>query len=239
MIEPLIRFMLARDDLSAEEIDLLRSMRIRAKPVLKGQDMVEAHSWPQESCLLLDGIAGREMQKADGSRQISAIHFSGDLVDGHAYVLKQIDHSIVAMTDCTVGFIPHTELRRITEACPHLTRMLWLGTAIDGAIQRAWIACMGRSQATEHLAHFICETYLRLRAAGLADDYRMRLHLTQSQIADCMGISTVHINRSLRELRGTELVSWEQHEVVIHNWEGLVRYASFDGTYLNFVKVAR
>jgi CRP-like cAMP-binding protein len=239
MIEPLIRYMLVRDDLSTEEIDLLRSMQINPKQVRKGQEMVEAHSWPKSSCLLLRGIAGREMQRSDGKRQISALHFAGDLVDAHAFVQKQIDHAIVAMSDCVVGYIPHTEIRRVIDASPHLMRMFWLGTAIDGAIERAWISCMGRSPAAEHLAHFVCETYLRMKVAGLADNCRMSLDLTQSQIADCTGMSTVHINRSLQEIRGTELLTWEQKDIVIKDWDGLVRFAHFEGTYLNLVKVPR
>lgn len=239
MIEPLIRQLSIRDDLTEDDLALLRSLPVQSRPIGRGREMVAAHSWPGESCLLLEGVAGREMIRAGGGRQISALHFAGEFVDVHSIVLKQIDHSVVAMTDCRVAFIPHKELSRILTASPHLTRLFWLNTAIDGAIERAWIACMGRSSALEHLAHNFCEIFLRLRVIGLAEGQRFGFKLTQAELADCLGLSAVHINRSLQELRSRNLLDWDSQEIVIHNWDALVKLADFNGTYLNLIKLAR
>ncbi|MDP3255358.1 MAG: Crp/Fnr family transcriptional regulator [Bosea sp. (in: a-proteobacteria)] len=239
MIEPMIQHLSARDDLTELDVQLLRSLPLHVRSYDKGHELVQAQSWPKESCLLVEGIAGRELSKADGTRQISALHFAGEIVDAPSFILKQIDHSVVTLTRCKAAFIPHGEIKRITEASPHLARLLWLGTVVDGSIQRAWIAALGRSDALARLSHVLCEIYLRMRMVGQASGDRFEFGLSQAQLADCLGMSPVHINRSMRELRARGLVDWESHEVVIHDWAELVRTAQFDGTYLNLIKLPR
>ncbi|SIR18529.1 cAMP-binding domain of CRP or a regulatory subunit of cAMP-dependent protein kinases [Bosea sp. TND4EK4] len=189
-----------------------------------------------ESCLLVDGIAARETVSREGKRQLSALHFAGDFVDLHGFVLKEIDHGVTALTDCTAVFVPHTEITRVIGQSPALGRALWMLTAVDAAIQRAWIACLGRSPALTHLAHLLCEIYLRLHLVDLAWGYRFSLAITQVELADALGLSPVHMNRTIQELRATGLVSWNGFDVAIQSWDGLLALAEFDGTYLNLVQ---
>lgn len=113
--------------------------------------------------------------------------------------------------------------------------MLWLNTLIDSATHRQWLVAMGRRSSEDHLAHLFCELYLRLETVGLASEHKFRLPITQADVGDAMGISVVHVNRVLRDLREAGLVTWQQGVVTIMDWDGLRRTAEFDPTYLNLV----
>ena len=234
-----IRMLQKRDTLSDDEIALIKSMPVRRKTFPGGADVVAEHSRPSESCMVLKGIAARGQFLRKGNRQITAFHVPGDFVDLHAYLLKVMDHSVVAMDACEVGFVPHDEIRRVTEQSPHLGRLFWLSTVIDAAIQRTWITCLGRRSATQYMAHLFCELYLRLEAAGIATGFRFDFPLTQAQLADALGLSVVHVNKKLQELRASGLAEWKNGTVAIHDFEGLAELAEFDPTYLSLRVEAR
>jgi CRP-like cAMP-binding protein len=230
---PLLQSLKARAVLTADQEALLLSMRRYERFYRRGAPIIMSRSSLSESCVLVDGIAARETINGDGKRQFSALHFAGDFVDLHGFILKEIDHGVTALSECTALFVPHAELARVIEQSPALGRALWMLTAVDAAIQRAWIACLGRSRALAHLAHLLCEIYLRLRLIGRAESYRFSLAITQVEMADALGLSPVHMNRTVQELRSTGLVTWEGFDIAIQSWDGLLTLAEFDGTYLN------
>jgi CRP-like cAMP-binding protein len=168
----LIRKLEQRDRLSEEEKRVLEGVIVRVKEFRPDEDMIREGDRPTESTLLLEGFAARYKVLTDGKRQITAIHVAGDFVDLHSFLLKQMDHAVLALTRCTVGTVPHETLRGITESHPHLARLLWLSTLIDGAIHREWLVAMGRRSATGHTAHLLGELFLRLQAVGLTQDNR-------------------------------------------------------------------
>jgi CRP-like cAMP-binding protein len=134
-----------RDRLSDEEKRLLEGMPTLTKTFDRGEDLVREGDHPTDSKLLLEGFAVRYKLFRSGQRQITAIHVSGDFVDLHSFVLKPMDHAIVALSPCTVAAVPHQALREITERHPHLTRLFMLNIALDGAIHRQWLAMTGRA----------------------------------------------------------------------------------------------
>ena len=201
--------------------------------------MVREDEHYNECTLLLEGFAARVKTLRSGKRQIVSVHVTGDFVDLHSFVLKRIDHSIVALTPCRIANVAHQDLEAITENFPHLTRLLWLGTVIDGAIHRAWLAAMGGRSAAGQLAHFICEMFLRLQAIGHTDGSSMVLPFTQPELGDILGLSSVHVNRVLQGLRSDNLVRWQDQSITILNWDGLSRLAEFDSTYLSLQKERR
>jgi CRP-like cAMP-binding protein len=229
----LIRKLEQRDVLSEEEKRVLEGAIVRIKEFLPDEDMIREGDRLTESTLLLDGFAARYKVLTDGKRQITAIHVAGDFVDLHSFLLKQMDHAVLAITRCTVGAVPHEILREITESHPHLGRLLWLSTLIDGAIHREWLVAMGRRPAASHTAHLLCELFLRLQAVGLTRDNSFRLPLTQAELGDTLGLSTVHVNRVIEELRGDRLITWRRDTVVIEDWPRLKQFAEFDPTYLS------
>lgn len=239
MPNPLVQKLERRDALSSEERAVLEDLTLDARSYRFGEVIVRRDDHLDHSCLLLDGFASRVRSTRGGKRQIVAVHVTGDFVDLHSFVLKRIDHAIEALTPCRIAMVPHATLAQITERFPHLTRLLWLSTVIDGAIHRAWLYAMGTCSAAGQFAHFLCEMFLRLQAIGQTDGPSMRLPFTQVEIGEILGLSSVHVNRTLQGLRADDLLRWQDQVITILDWDGLARVAEFDATYLSLTKEDR
>ena len=169
MSNPFLSFLERRDKLSAEERQLVELVASRPRQVQAKRDIVREGSAPKDSCLMLSGFSARYHLLGDGRRQISAIHIAGDFVDLHSFLLGRMDHSVIAMTDCTVAMVPHDLLREITEKHPHFSRLLWLSTVIDAATYRQWLVASGRLSSAGQLSRFLCEMFVRLEVVHLTD----------------------------------------------------------------------
>jgi CRP-like cAMP-binding protein len=131
--------------------------------------MVPEGSSPNHSTLLLSGLAARYNVLLEGDTQITALHVPGDFVDLQSFLMKPIDHSILAVTHCETAAVPHEALERILHDHPNLARLLWISTAVDAGMHRRWTFVVGSMRGPRHLAHLICELYLRLQQVGRAD----------------------------------------------------------------------
>lgn len=228
-----------RDVVTAAEKAALIACASDMVSVPAGGDLVREGDRPDTSMLVLDGFSSRYRDAPDGSRQITAIHVPGDFVDLHSLLLREMDHSVGALSACNVMRFPHARLRSLTETHPHLTRLLWLMTLIDASIHREWLSAAARA-APEQIAHLICELYVRLGITGLiAPDQSFTLPLTQTALGEALGLSAVHVNRSLQQLRSEDLFTWQNQTVRILDWESLKRRASFDDRYLHLVREPR
>ena len=239
MIESLIRNLSARDILDPDEIAQLQRVIGNERYVGLGEDIVAEGSRPMTSTLLVDGIAARYRVMEDGTRQITALHVAGDFVDLHAFMLKTMDHGVLALSRCQTAIADHKDLKLVTETQPHLARMLWLSTVIDGAIHREWITAMGGRSKKSHLAHLICELFTRLKVVGKVKGSSFHFPLSQAVVADVLGISLVHLNNTLQNLRRDEVIQWEDRVIAIQNWPELASIAEFDDVYLNLVNEPR
>jgi CRP-like cAMP-binding protein len=239
MTRPLIAKLERRDRLSESERTLLLEAAAVIRTFEPQQELVRQGSEPDYSTLVLEGWTCRVTAFADGRRQITAFHIPGDFVDLHAFLLKPMDHAVAALSRVRAALIPHTTLKTITEEEPHLTRMLWLSTLIDAAIHRQWLAGAGQLDATGQLAHLLCELCLRLETVDLAPGRSFTFPVTQSTLAEALGLSAVHVNRTVQELRRTGLVTWKGSRVTLRDWDGLVKRAGFDPTYLNLIPAPR
>jgi len=195
--------------------------------------IVPQGSTPSDSTLLIEGFAIRHLHLADGKRQIAAVHIPGDFADLHGFLLKKLDDGVEALSPCTVALLPHEKLKRITRQFPHLTRALWFTTLLDAAIMRQWMSSIGRMSAAERLAHFICEMHDRLGAVDLASERSFSLPIRQEDLGDAFGLSTVHVNRSLQELRKAGLVQWTGRTVTIGDREALQELGKYNPDYLH------
>ena len=227
-----------RDNVSAEERAVLLACAGDEVYFPAGSDLVREGDRPTESMLVVSGFSTRYRDQVDGNRHITAIHIAGDFVDLHSLLLKEMDHSVGALSDCHVLKFPHRGLVALTESYPHLTRLLWLMTLIDGAIHREWLASSGRP-AVEHLARLICELYVRLKAAGNISGDTFILPVTQNELGEALGLSAVHVNRTLQQLRSENLFTWQGQEIHILDWPGLQKRALFDARYLHLVPEPR
>jgi transcription initiation factor IIE alpha subunit len=115
----------------------------------------------------------------------------------------------------------------------HLGRLLWLSTLIDAAIHREWLVAMGRCPALNQIAHLVCELFLRLQAVGLTQGTSFKLRLTQTELGDVLGLSTVPVNRIIQQLRTDGLVTWREERVQVEDWARLQEVAEFDPPFLN------
>jgi CRP-like cAMP-binding protein len=185
------------------------------------------------SCLLLSGFAYRQKMVATGERQILSIHMQGDLVDLQNSLLKVADHNVQALTPCDLAFIPREAIRQIAFERPAVGEALWLDTLVDGSIFREWIANVGRRDARTRLAHLLCEFALRLEAAGLGEHTGYELPMTQEQLADCTGLTPVHVDRTLMALGRDGLITRTGRSVSIQNWKALALAGDFQSAYLH------
>lgn len=188
---------------------------------------------PSQCCLILQGFTCRSKLTVDGGRQIMSFHMPGDLPDLQSLHLQVMDHDLSTITPCTLGFIPHSELRNFCERWPRLAALFWRDTLIDAAIFREWMLGMGRREAYVQIAHIICEMITKLKVVGLGDEKTTLLPITQTELADALGLTDVHVNRTLRELKGDGLFSWKRGTIVVHDWERLKDVGQFDPTYLH------
>jgi CRP-like cAMP-binding protein len=220
--------------LDAADAEALEAAVGRTATFAARQIIVRQQTPLTQCTLLLDGFIERYKDTPEGRRQILAIHVPGDFVDLHSYPLKRLEHSVAALTDVTVALFPHPAIRALTERSATLTELLWRSTLIDAAINREWIVSVGARSAVVRLAHLFCEMYVRLERIGMASERTFSLPLTQVDLADATGLTAVHANRMLRQLREQGLVAFRQGVVEIMDWDGLRRFADFDTGYLFF-----
>ncbi len=230
---PLIRKLESITDLSPDERQALMALPMRVQEVRADQDIVREGDRPSQCCLLLEGFAARFKFTDKGKRQIFAFHTPGDIPDVLSLQLKTMDHSLGTLTPCKLGFIQHDHMRELLRQHPRLTDVFWRDTLIDSAIFREWMIGIGRRDAKTRVAHLFCEMVMRLRAVGLEQGNTVPLPLTQNEVGDALGLSTVHVNRTLQELRGEDLVEWDKGVLTVLDWEGLKLTGEFDPTYLH------
>ena len=228
-----------RDVVAGDEEEVLRASVAEIREHPPGRTIVRAGMTLSASTLLVEGIVCRYKDLADGQRQIMELHVPGDFVDLHGFLLKRLDHNLGTMTPVRVAHFPHDALRGITETHPHLGRMLWFSTLLDAAIHREKILSIGRRSAVARIAHILCELMVRLRLVGLADESGYDLPLTQADLADVTGLTSVHVNRMLKKLRDDRLLIFRGGRVSIDDWERLQRLAEFDPTYLHLERRPR
>lgn len=218
--------------LDAAEVAALEAAVARTATFTAKQIMVRRQVPLTQCTLLLEGFVERYRDTPEGRRQILAIHVPGDFVDLHSYPLKRLEHSVAALTDVKVALFPHPAIRALTEQSATLTELLWRSTLIDAAINREWIVSVGARSAVVRLAHLFCEMYVRLERIGMAPNRTFALPLTQVDLSDATGLTAVHANRMLRQLREQGLVAFRHGEVEILDWDGLRAFADFDPAYL-------
>jgi CRP-like cAMP-binding protein len=235
----LFRKIARRDTLTDEERRVLEASVSQVIDLPARKLVVREKVQLEHSNLLLSGFVCRYKDLADGQRQILEIHVPGDFLDMHSFLLKKLEHNVATLTQCRIAYFPHDRLKAISEAHPHLARMLWLGTLMDAAIHREWILSVGRRSAIGRLAHLFAELLVRLQVVGLADDKEYMLPLTQVDLADATGLTSVHVNRMLRELRDTGVMSLRDGRVVIEDVAQLYRIGGFDPAYLYLDKQPR
>ncbi len=197
------------------------------------RDVIREGEKPQHVHLMVDGWACRYKTLPDGRRQIVSFFVPGDLCDLNSYLLKEMDHSIAAITRLSVADISRNDMEDLTSRHPRVNQALWWESLVHASIQREWTLNIGQRTAYERIAHLLVELFLRLRPIGLTQDSSCDLPLTQTDIADAQGLTAVHVNRTLQELRRDGLIELERRRLRIPDLERLMQAAMFNRNYLH------
>jgi CRP-like cAMP-binding protein len=219
-----------------EEADeeALRNLPHRTKTVQRHGYVVRERESTTHSCVMLSGYAIRHKIVAGGARQIVAVHMKGDIVDLQNSFLGVADHSVQMLTDSQVAFIPREAVKKLGFERPNIGMAMWHDTLVDGSVFREWIANVGRRDANTRVAHLLCEISLRLKVAGLGEQTDYELPMTQEQLADCVGLTPVHVNRTLKALEANNLIARSSsRSITIGDWKKLAEAGDFDSNYLH------
>lgn len=225
--------------LSADDRAGLAQVSRNVRFVESRRDLVSEGDRPRYVHLVLDGWACRYKSLPDGKRQIVALFVPGDFCDVNVYILKAMDHSIGALTRLKVAMITPDEMNGLTEGRPRVTQALWWHELVTTAIQREWTVNLGQRSAYERLGHLLVELYLRLKTVGRATDGRCDFPLTQNDLADATGLTAVHVNRTLQELRKDGLIELERKQLRILDLERLKDISMFNPNYLHLEREGR
>ena len=220
--------------LSPDDRDALSALtRQRVRRFAARDDIIREGEPPRELYMMLTGWAYRYKMLEDGRRQILAFFLPGDTCDLNNPLLREMDHSIGALTALTVAEVSQRALDELSASCPRVGHAMWWETLVNIAIQREWTVNLGQRTAIERLAHLLVELFLRLRSVGLADDESCQMPATQTDLADATGLTAVHVNRTLQDMRARGLIRLKGGMLTIPDLEALKSLAMYNPNYLH------
>ncbi|MHB2210701.1 Crp/Fnr family transcriptional regulator [Methylobacterium sp. CM6257] len=216
------------------EADRAALLKVSQNPqaVAAGTDLVREGDPPAGVFLILEGLACRYKLGLNGARQIMAYLVPGDTCDLDVALLEAMDHTISTLSDCKVVRLAPETIRDLLQR-PAIASALRKSVLVDEATLREWLLNVGRRTGVERVAHLFCELHLRLRAVGQSDENRFDLPLTQQDLADTTGQTSIHVNRALRELRESGLIELQQKHLTILDLPRLQQMAGFKSGYLH------
>jgi CRP-like cAMP-binding protein len=233
MENPLIRKLERFVRLSAEDKEALIGISDRTRHVERHADIIRDGEQPDYVSLIMEGIACRYKLSENGERQIVAYLVPGDLCDIHIFILKQMDHSIGALTPITMIDISRQAMLDLLRSRPALTEALWWSSLVDSATLREWIFNVGMRTSYERTAHLLCELFVRLETVGLTDGIRGQVPLTQEELSDAVGVGRTHVNKTLQELQDDGLVELRRSSIEITDIKRLMQAGGFSANYLH------
>lgn len=210
-----------------------RSVNRNIRSFTARRDLAREGDRPRAVYVMLEGWACRYKTLPDGRRQIVAFFIPGDLCDLNIFILKEMDHNVGAITAVKAAELGRDELERLTEDHPRITRALWWNELVTVAVQREWTLNLGQRSAYERISHLMCEMFVRLRTVGRTEGDSCEFPITQTDIGDATGLTSVHVNRTLKELRGEGLIELQGRRLKIPDFHRLRDAAMFNDNYLH------
>jgi CRP-like cAMP-binding protein len=233
ILQPLVRQLESVAHLSDEEKEAVLSLPVFVRRMRGDNDIVRDGDRPSQCCIVLEGVLYRYKLLENGKRQIFSFHVAGDIPDLQSLFLTEMDHNLATVVSSMVAFLPHDAVRELNRKHSRIAEIFWRNTLIDAAIFREWIVNVGRRSAYERIAHLFCEVFTKMQAVGLCDGNSCAFPITQTVLGDALGLSTVHVNRSLQKLRAEGLITLAGGILTIDNWERLKEAGGFTPAYLN------
>ena len=240
MNEALIRKFGNYARLSREDVGMLNELATEhVRTVDTREDLIHEGDKPEHVNVILTGWACRYKTLEDGRRQIIAFLLPGDLCDMNVFVLREMDHSIGALTPLRFIELHRDVFEGRLQRHPRVLQALWWDSLVNSSIQREWTVNLGKRTALERIGHLFCELHLRLASVGLTQDGSCELPVTQADIGDAAGLSTVHVNRTLQDLRGAKLISLRGRTLTILDSDRLKTLSFFSDNYLHLNREGR
>jgi CRP-like cAMP-binding protein len=218
--------------LSDQDVRLLETLCLREERFRAGANIAIEGETPRSAFVLTRGMACRFRLMPDGRRQILTILIPGDFSDLHGFLLKAMDHSVAAIGPTRIAAIGREAVIDIIANHPRIGAALWWSAMQEGAMLRERIVALGRRSARGRVAYILCELVWRQRAVGMAEDHAIRLPFTQTDLADMLGLTSVHTNRVLQGFRRDELITLEHRRLTLHDLERLQAISGLTKDYL-------
>ena len=233
-LEPMVRKLEYRGKFSADDRAALLGLPHIVKSIENQHYIIRERDRATHCCLMLSGFSVRHKIVAGGHRQIVAIQMKGEMVDLQNCLVENADHSVQMLTKGEIALIPRQEILRIAFERPAIGKALWLDTLVDASISREWIANVGRRSARIRVAHLLCEFALRLKHVGLGHEGHYDMPMSQEQLGDATGLTSVHVNRTLKALEAEGLIERvSPRSITIGDWKRLAYAGDFDSGYLH------
>ncbi|HEY8592648.1 MAG TPA: Crp/Fnr family transcriptional regulator [Sphingomicrobium sp.] len=224
---------------ASERMRLDELLQHKSKTYQRGQTIISAGKKVDEIHLVTSGLATRSKTLRDGSRQMMAFLVPGDLCDVEVFVLEAMDHDILALNRTTCALIPAAEMEKLLTESSNLTRALWWSTMTDSAVLREWIVNHGQRDARERIAHIFCELLIRYRIVGEGLDNAIPFPLTQEELAEATGMTPIHVNRMLHDLRAERVIELGNRTLRVVDFERLAEIAQYEPAYLHLVRTEK
>lgn len=232
-LDLLVRSLTLRVPLSEADRNALLALPHTRACVDPSDYLVREGEPPTMCAVIISGFAYRQKLTGDGNRQIVALHMPGDAVDFQNLYHEISDHSVQMLSAGEVAFVPRSALQALARSHLEVAQAIFRSVLVEASIFREWIVNVGSRQARERIAHILCEIATRLDSLGLAEEYGYELPMTQEQFADAVGLTTVHVNRTLRALETEGLITRDKRKISFPDWRKLCAAADFNGRYLH------
>jgi CRP-like cAMP-binding protein len=232
-LDYLLRNLELRSKLSDEDREAILALPYTLRTLEPSTYTVREADPPTTCCVLVSGFAYRQKLAGDGSRQIVSLHIPGDALDFQNLFLDVADHSVQMLTRAEVAMINRTDLQELARTRPGIAHAILVKILVEASIFREWVLNVGRREARIRMAHLLCEFAVRLEAEGLAEEYRYELPMTQEQLADALGLTPVHVNRTLKALEADGLITRNKRMVSFPDWRRMREAGDFNQRYLH------
>jgi len=219
--------------LSDQDVSAIGRLPFVIKELPARSSICRERDRPVQSCLIVSGLICRAKVTGEGARQLLSFHIAGDIPDLQSLHLEVMDHDVIALTEAKVAFIAHEDIRRLWREQPDVAAALWRETLIDASVFREWIVNVGRRDAAQRMMHLLFEVGCRMQAMGLGEIGSFHMPITQADLADALGLTSVHVNRVLQDLRREGVLDFKRSLVTMNDVERVAVLSGFDPLYLH------
>jgi CRP-like cAMP-binding protein len=233
LTDALVRRLRMHAELDSHDVAAIERLPFTRVALEPGAFVARDGERAQRCCLVVEGFLFRAKTTEDGQRQILSFHVPGDIPDLQSLHLHVSDHDLLSLDRSIVGLVPHEAMYALTLARPRLAGALWRETLVDAALFRAWIVNVSRRPAPARMAHLLCELALRLKLVGRMEGNEVYLPLTQVHLADALGLTAVHVNRVLQELRRDGVLDLRDRKLRFSDPARLEELGGFDPLFLH------